>query len=52
MRDVENGEFSDALRMQESGAPGNGGTPIVSGKEDFFLAELIGDGNNVGDEFS
>jgi len=30
--------------MQEGGAPGNGGAPIMSGKKDFFLAELIGDG--------
>ena len=38
MRDVENREFSDALRMQEGGAPGNGGTPIVPGEEDALLA--------------
>src|SRR5260370_39918795 len=51
MRDVEDGEVSDALRMQQSSAPGDGGAPIMSREKDFFLAELVGDGDDVGDEF-
>src|SRR5712692_11477910 len=52
MRDIEDNELGDALRMQERGAPGNGGAPIMSGEKDFFPAELIGDSDDVGDEFS
>jgi len=51
MRDVEDGELGDALRMQEGGAPGNCGAPIMAGQKDFFPTELIGDGEDVGDEF-
>jgi hypothetical protein len=51
MRDVENHEFGEALRMKQSGAPRDGSSPIMSSEKDFFLAELIGDCNNVGDEF-
>jgi len=51
MRDIENGELGDALLMKKGGAPGNGGTPIMSGEKDFFLAELIGNGDDVGDQF-
>src|SRR5216683_286560 len=51
MRDVEDGELGDALRMQQSSAPGDGGAPIMSREKDFCLAELIGDGDDVGDEF-
>src|SRR6266480_52243 len=36
--------------MQQGAAPGNGGAPIVSGEKDFSLAELIGDGDDVGNE--
>ena len=50
MRDVEDGEFSDALRVEESGGPGDGGAPVVAGKEKLFGVELIGDGEDVGDE--
>ena len=50
MRDVKDGELGDALRIQQSGAPGNGGAPIMSSEKDFFLAEFIGDGDDVGDE--
>jgi hypothetical protein len=49
--DVENGELRDALRMEESDAPRNSGAPIVAGEGDALLAELIGDGENVGSEF-
>ena len=51
MRNVEDNEFGDALRMKQGGAPGDGGAPIMSGEKDFFLAELIGDIDDVGDEF-
>src|SRR5258708_35125450 len=51
MRDVENGEFGDALWMQESRAPCHCGAPIMSGEKDFFPAKLIGDGDDVGGEF-
>jgi len=51
MRDVEDGELRDALRMQEVGVPRDGGAPIMSGEKDFLLAELLGDSNDVGDEF-
>src|SRR5712692_1434451 len=50
MRDVENDELGDALRMQEGGAPGNRGPPIMPGEKDFFLAQLIGDSDDVGDK--
>src|SRR5439155_1180904 len=49
--DVLDGELGDALRMQEGGAPGNCGAPIMAGQKDFFPTELIGDGEDVGDEF-
>ena len=52
MRHVENDKLGDALGMQESRAPSNCGAPIMSGEEDFFLAELIGDGDNVRNEIS
>ncbi len=52
MRDVDDGELGDALRMQEGGAPGNGGAPIMAGEKDFFLAELVGNGNDVRDQFT
>ena len=51
MRDVEDDELGDALRMKQGGAPGNRGAPIMSGEKDFFLAELVGDRNDVGDKF-
>jgi hypothetical protein len=51
VRDVEDGELGDALPMAEGDAPRDGGTPIVTCKENAFLAELVGDGENVGSEF-
>src|SRR5258708_29853312 len=51
MRNIEDSEFGDALRMKQGGAPGNGGAPIMSGEIDLFLAELVGDSNDVGDKF-
>src|SRR5258708_27336208 len=51
MRDVEDEQLGDALRMKKGGAPGNRGAPIMSGEKDFFLAELIGDSNDVRDQF-
>jgi hypothetical protein len=51
VRDVEDSELGDALRMEERDAPRDGGAPIVAGEEEFLRAELIGDGENVGSEF-
>src|SRR5258708_14459789 len=51
MRDVEDNELGDALRMKQGSAPGDGCAPIMSSEKDFFLAELVGDGDDVGDEF-
>src|SRR5260370_28420649 len=51
MRNVEDSEFGNALRMKQSGAPRNGGPPIMSAEKDFFLAELVGDSNDVGNKF-
>ena len=50
MRNVEDGELGNALRMKERNAPGDGGAPIVASEEDARLAEMIGDGENVGNE--
>src|SRR5712692_7001187 len=50
MRDVEDNQLGDALRMKQGGAPGNSGAPIMSGEKDFFLTELIGDGDDVRDQ--
>jgi hypothetical protein len=51
MRNIEDGQFGDPLRMQKSCAPGDGGAPIVPNKEDSLLTELIGDGDDVGNQF-
>lgn|ERR1700676_809031 len=50
VRDVEYGEFGDAAGMEQRGAPGDGSAPIVASEEDFFAAELVGDGDDVGNE--
>lgn len=50
VRDVEDGEFGDALRVEEGGAPSDGGAPVVAGEEEFFSVELIGDGEDVGNQ--
>jgi hypothetical protein len=50
VRDVENGEFGDALRVEEGCGPGDGGAPVVTGEEEFFGVELVGDGEDVRDE--
>lgn len=50
MRDVEDGEFGDTMRMEERHAPGNGGAPIVASKENTLLGKLIGDGEDIGNE--
>src|SRR5229473_3588144 len=39
MRDVEDNELGDALRMKQGSAPGDGCAPIMSSEKDFFLAE-------------
>jgi hypothetical protein len=51
MRNVEDSQFGDALRMKQSRAPSDGRAPIVPGKENSLLAELISDGDDVGDQF-
>src|SRR5208282_4719830 len=51
MRDVEDGELGDALWVEESDAPGNSCAPIVTGKENALLFELVRDGENIGGEF-
>jgi hypothetical protein len=51
VRDIEDDELGDTLRVQQGGAPADGSAPIVSRKEDSVLAELIGDGDDVGDQF-
>lgn len=51
VRDVEDNKFGNALRMQQGGAPGDGGSPVMSGEKDCFLAELVGDRDDVGNEF-
>jgi len=50
MRDVEDGELGDALGVEESDAPGDGGAPVVTGEEEFFGVELAGDDQDVGGE--
>src|SRR5690242_3654447 len=50
MRHIHDDEFRDSLGMEERGAPGNRSAPIVTGKEDFLLPELIGNGNHMGDQ--
>ena len=50
VRDVEDGEFGDTMRMEERHAPGNGGAPIVASKENTLLGELIGDGEDIRNE--
>ena len=50
MRNVENGDLGDTLRMQEGDTPGDGGAPVVAGEEDARLTEMISDGENVGSE--
>ena len=52
MRNVEDDEFGDALRMKQGGAPGHGGAPIMSSEENLLLTELVCDGDDVRDEFS
>jgi hypothetical protein len=51
VRDVEDGEFGDALRVEERCTPGDGGAPIMTGEKDFLLAELVGDGDDIRNEF-
>lgn len=51
VRDVENGEFGDALWVEERDAPRYGGAPIMASEKEFLRGELIGDGENVGGEF-
>ncbi len=51
MRDVKDGEFGDALRVEERCAPGDAGAPIMTSEKDFLLAELVGDGDDIGDQF-
>src|SRR5258708_15881071 len=52
MRNVEDDEFGDALRMKQGGAPGHGGAPIMSSEENLLLTELVCDGDDVRGEFS
>ena len=51
MRNVEDSELGYALWMKQGGAPANGSAPIVSSDKDFFSAEFIGDGDDVGNKF-
>lgn len=51
MRNIENHQFANALRMTQSRAPSDGGAPIVPGKEDSLLAKLIRDSDDVGNQF-
>ena len=51
MGHVDNHELGYASRLEKGRAPGDSGAPVMSSKEDFLLTELIGDGNDVGDEF-
>ena len=51
MRNVEDGELGYALWMKQGGAPGDGSAPVMSRKRDFFSAELIDGGDNVGNKF-
>jgi hypothetical protein len=50
VRDVKDGELSDAVWVQECNAPSDGRAPIVAGEENAVLAKLIGDGEDIGDE--
>lgn len=50
VRDVQYGKFCDAPGMQQSGTPGDCSAPIVAGEEYFLLADLVGDGNDIGDQ--
>ena len=50
MRNVQDREFSDALRVEQRGTPGYDSAPIVAGEEDAFAAELIHNGDDVGDK--
>lgn len=52
MRNVEDGEAGDAAGMEKCNAPGHGGSPVMPSQEDFLLAELIGNSENIGDEFA
>ena len=51
MRNIQDGEAGDALWVEQSNAPGHSGAPIVAGEEDTIPAELVGNGDDVGDEF-
>ena len=51
MRHVDNHELGYASRLEKGRAPADSGAPVMSNKEDFLLTELIGDGNDVGDQF-
>jgi hypothetical protein len=50
MRDVEDGKFGDKMRMEKRYAPRDGGAPIVASEENALLGELIGDGEDIGNE--
>jgi hypothetical protein len=50
MRDVEDGKFGDAMRVEERHAARDGGAPIVASKGNALLGELIGDGEDIGNE--
>jgi hypothetical protein len=50
MRDVEDGKFGDTMRMEERHAPRDGSAPIVASEENALLGELIGDGEDIGNE--
>jgi len=51
VRDIEDYQLGDALRMEQRRAPGDGSAPIVTYQEDFLLAELISNGDDIRDEF-
>jgi hypothetical protein len=51
MGDIKDGEFGDTLWVEKSDAPRYSGAPIMAGEEDALMAELVGDGEDVGREF-
>src|SRR2546425_6252447 len=47
VRDIEDYEFGDALRMNQRRTPCDGSAPIVTYQEEFLPAELICNSNQV-----
>src|SRR5216684_4756738 len=51
MRYIENRKLGDPLRMRQSRAPRHRRAPIVSGQENLSFAQLVGDSDDIRDEF-